>query len=360
MATTDNAVPVAVIGAGWYGAQNHIPVLAGRADVRLDGVCRLGAAELERVRAHFGFAFASEDYRALLARRPRAVVVSTPHHLHYAQTRDAIASGAHVLCEKPMTLVAAEAWDLVARARQAGVQLLIANGHQYLGGVSDVRRMIRDGAVGRVEHILCSFVSATRAVFDGDVGLQSWKTTFFPPDHQSTWQAPEHGGGFAYGQLSHSLAMMLWLTGLKPAAVSAQCWGPGKIDLVDAGALLFEGGAVASLSGAAAMPEGQRPFFRLVVTGSAGVLDIAFDSDHCELRRHDGANRRLAIAPGQWAYRCDGPIQALIDLACGRGENCSPGEVGAATVSIIEAMLRSSKAGGRSERVEIPTGERLP
>ncbi len=360
MATTDNAVPVAVIGAGWYGAQNHIPVLAGRPDVLLDGVCRLGVAELERVRAHFGFAFATEDYRELLARRPRAVVVSTPQHHHDAHTRDAIAAGAHVLCEKPMTLVAAAAWDLVARARAAGVQLLIANGHQYLDGVSELRRMIRDGAVGRIEHVLCSFVSATRAVFDGTVGLQSWKTTFFPPDHHSTWQAPEHGGGFAYGQLSHSLAMMLWLTGLKPATVSAQSWGPGPVDLVDAGALLVEGGAVASLSGAAAMPEGQRPFLRLVITGSEGVLDIAFDGDHCELRRHDGANRKLAIAPGQWAYRCDGPIQALIDLACGRGENCSPGEVGAATVSIIAAMLRSSKAGGRSEYVEIPAGERLP
>lgn len=360
MATTDNAVPVAVIGAGWYGAQNHIPVLAARPDVKLDGVCRIGAAELARVRDHFGFAFGSEDYRALLARRPRAVIVSTPHHLHYAQTRDAIAAGAHVMCEKPMTLRASEAWDLVARARQAGVQLLIANGHQYLPGVSEVRRMIRDGAVGRVEHILCTFVTCTRNVFSGDVGLKSWKTTFFPPDHHSTWQDPAHGGGFAYGQLSHSIAMMLWLTGLKPTAISAHCWGTGGVDLVNAGALRFEGGAVASLSGAAAMPEGQRPFLRLVITGDQGVLDIAFDQDHCELRRNDGANRKLAIAPGQWSYRCDGPVNALVDLACGRGENCSPGEVGAATVAIIEAMLRSSKAEGRSERVEIPEGERMP
>lgn len=360
MAKTDNAVPVAVIGAGWYGAQNHIPVLAARPDVKLDGVCRLGAAELERVRSHFGFAYASEDHRQLLARRPRAVIVSTPHHLHYAQTCDAIAAGAHVMCEKPMTLVAAEAWDLVARARRAGVQLVIANGHQYLDGVSEVRRMIRDGAVGRVEHILCSFVTCTRQVFSGDVGLKSWKTTFFPPDHHSTWQDPDHGGGFAYGQLSHSLAMMLWLTGLKPEAISAHCWGPGPVDLVNAGALRFGGGAVASLSGAAAMPEGERPFLRLVITGDQGVLDISFDGDHCVLRRNDGAHRKLAIAPGQWLYRCDGPVNALVEIACGRGENCSPGEVGAATVSIIEAMLRSAKADGRSERIEIPKGERLP
>ena len=46
----------AVIGAGWYAAANHIPVLAGRNDVVLDGVCRLGTDELARVRDHFGFA----------------------------------------------------------------------------------------------------------------------------------------------------------------------------------------------------------------------------------------------------------------------------------------------------------------
>jgi predicted dehydrogenase len=73
-----NPIKVAVIGAGWFAAQNHIPVLAKRADVVLDGVCRIGAAELERVRSSFGFAFASEDYRELLARRPRMCCARSP------------------------------------------------------------------------------------------------------------------------------------------------------------------------------------------------------------------------------------------------------------------------------------------
>ena len=34
--------------------------------------------------------------------QPAAVIVSTPHTLHYPLSRDAIASGAHVMIEKPM------------------------------------------------------------------------------------------------------------------------------------------------------------------------------------------------------------------------------------------------------------------
>ena len=125
-------IKAAIIGAGWYAAENHIPTLASRPDVTLDGVCRLGAEPLERVRNHFGFAFASEDHRAVLARRPDIVVVASPHQLHYDHVRDALEAGAHVLCEKPMTVDPAHAQDLVARAGRLNRHLLIANGYQYL------------------------------------------------------------------------------------------------------------------------------------------------------------------------------------------------------------------------------------
>jgi predicted dehydrogenase len=355
--TIDGKVRVAVIGAGWYAAQNHIPVLARRDDVVLDGVSRLGPADLARVKDHFGFAFASEDFREVLARRPDAVVVASPHHLHYEHVAAALDQGAHVLCEKPMTLDPAEAWDLVARAKRAGRSLLIANGYHYLPGVPEFRNLIAEGAVGRIEHVMCSFISATRAVFEGEVGLARWQTTFFRPD-RATWQDPARGGGFAYGQLSHSLAMLLWLTGLRPREIAAQVLAPGGVDLCDAAALVFDDGAVASISGAAAMPEGQRGLMRFFITGTEGVLEVEFDRDRAELRRHDGSHRQFEIAPSQWVYDCEGPPNALIDLAKGASENRSPGENGAATVAVIAALLESARDGGRPVGIEIPP-ERL-
>ena len=342
-------IRVSVIGAGWYAAENHIPVLKTRADVVLDGVCRLGVPELARVQSHFGFAFASEDFRDLLAREPDAVVVSSPHHLHYQHVAAALESGAHVLCEKPMTVDPRDAYELVGRASSLKRHLLIANGYHYLPKIGAIRDALAQGAVGRIEHVACSFVSTTRNVFAGDVGLNSWKTAFFRPN-RATWQDPDNGGGFAYGQLSHSIALLLWLTGLEPERVSARAGG-NPIDLTDAATVCFVGGATGSIDGAAAMPEGHRALLRLVIAGERGVMTVELDRDLAELRLDAGTVRRFDIAPGDWIYDCAGPVHALVDLAQGRGANCSPAEVGAATVGIIDAMRRSALADSAPMRI---------
>jgi predicted dehydrogenase len=177
----DSKVRVSVIGAGWFAAQNHIPVLKSREDVVLDGACRLGAADLAAVRDHFGFAFGSEDFRELLARKPDAVVVASPHRLHHEHAHAALEAGAHVLCEKPMTLDPGQAWELVTTVERAGRHLLVANGYHYLPRLDEVRRAILDGAVGRIEHVVCHFASATLPVFKGSTGFRRWQTTFFRP-----------------------------------------------------------------------------------------------------------------------------------------------------------------------------------
>ncbi|MBV9813071.1 MAG: Gfo/Idh/MocA family oxidoreductase [Acetobacteraceae bacterium] len=339
----------AVIGAGWFAAQNHIPVLARRPDVTLDGVCRLGADELERVRSHFGFAFAAEDFRDVLARKPDIVVVASPHDLHHEHARAALEAGAHVLVEKPMTLRPEDAWDLVAMAQRAGRHLLVANGYHYLPNVETVRATVPH--VGCIEHVSCVFASATRPVFSGSVGFRRWRTTFFRPDI-ATWQAPERGGGFAYGQLSHSVALMLWLTGLYPERVAAVSYGESAIDLHDAAALRFRGGAIASIAGAAAVPEGEQARLRLAITGEAGTLEFDVDLGRCRLALHDGTLATVPAPDGGWRYDCEGPVEALVELAQGRGDNRSPGEIGALTVEVIAAMLQSARSDGAAIRCQ--------
>lgn len=60
----------------------------------------------------------------------------------------------------------------------------------------------------------------------------------------------------------------------------------------------------------------------------------------------DASRHRRPLAAGEWAYHCIGPVDALIELAKGAGRNLSPGEVGARTTELIEAMLRSARQGG--------------
>ena len=75
-------VRLGAIGAGWWATSNHFPIFAARDDVELVGVCGIGP-ELEAVREHFGFGFATDRLEELLDQDLDAVVITTPHDLHH-------------------------------------------------------------------------------------------------------------------------------------------------------------------------------------------------------------------------------------------------------------------------------------
>lgn len=343
---TPAPVRVGVIGAGHFAARVHIPALAARDDVVLDSVCRLGAAELETVRAAFGFRHATEDWRDVLARGPDAVVIGSPHHLHYEQARAALERGCHVMVEKPMCLDPTQAWDLVAAARRAGREIVVANGWHYRPGLERARDLARE--VGEIEHVLCHMASPTRAVFDGTGGRALWHDAMFQPD-RTTWQDPARGGGYAWGQLSHVLALLFWISGLRlRSARAAMRRGGAGVDLHDAAILAFANGALGTLSGSCGIPERRRFEIDIRLYGRAGELTLDLDRERLLLRRHDGEDTVVPVEPGQWTYSCEGPTNALVELAQGRGRNLSPGETGARTVEAIHAVVAAAAGGGEA------------
>src|SRR5688572_16939235 len=111
---------IAVVGAGWWATEHHLPNLMKRADdVKVVGVSRLGAAELELVRQRFQVPFASEDFSQMLdATRPDGVVIASPHVAHFENAAAALKLGAHVLIEKPMTTDAGDARELLRLAQE--------------------------------------------------------------------------------------------------------------------------------------------------------------------------------------------------------------------------------------------------
>jgi UDP-N-acetyl-2-amino-2-deoxyglucuronate dehydrogenase len=85
---------------------------------RLQAVCDVDDAALERARAEFGASRAITDYRALLD-DPEVDVVSlcVPHFLHRRMALDTIAAGKHLLLEKPVGMTYGEAMEIAAAAR---------------------------------------------------------------------------------------------------------------------------------------------------------------------------------------------------------------------------------------------------
>jgi predicted dehydrogenase len=345
-------VRLGFIGAGWWATANHIPLLAGRDDVDLVAVCRLGQELLQEIKRRFDFAVATEDYRELLEHDLDGVVVSSPHYLHHEHARAALERGRHVMVEKPMTLRPDHAWELVDLARSRGRHLLVPYGWHYKPFVERAKGLMDEGLVGRVEYALCHMASPARDFFAGGGRVPSqWEPTIAQPD-PSTWQVKENGGGYGYGQITHSSALLLWLTGLRAAEVTARMTEPGsRVDMYDAATVAFDGGAIGVVSGAATLPDNDKFQVDLRVFGDQGVLLLDVERERLEVRRHDGRHVRVEVPPDEGAYSCEGPPNRFVELIKGAGTNSSPGEVAARSVELIDAMYRSAAAGGAPTRV---------
>jgi predicted dehydrogenase len=85
---------------------------------------------------------------ALDATEPDAMVLATPPHVHHQQIMMAFHRGLHVLAEKPLAEDLVEALDLVGRAEESGLQLMVGMNFRYLPAHQAIRRMIRDGQLG--------------------------------------------------------------------------------------------------------------------------------------------------------------------------------------------------------------------
>jgi len=340
---------IGVIGAGWWAVVNHIPVLKSLPDCEVVAVNRLGAAELKAVQEKFGIAQGFEDYRAMLDTVPMdAVVVSSPHVVHFEHARAALEKGCHVLVEKPLTTSAADARALVALAEAAGREIVVPYGWNFKPFTAEARRLA--ARVGRIEHVVLQMANALDDLFAGAPMIETEGAMFRPPP--STWADPKRAGGFGWGQLVHALGLLFRIADLAPEAVFAVTGqSPANVDYYDAAVVRFADGATASLSGAATLPKGRPVQIDLRIFGSEGMLLVDIERERLELRRRDGRDEVVALQPGDGAYECVTPLKVLVDLALGRKtENGAPGIVGARAVEVLDALYRSA-ASGRMETV---------
>jgi len=82
------------------------------------------------------------------------IYVSTPHPYHAANARLALEAGKHVLLEKPFTLNAKEARDVMALAQSRGLVVLEAMWTRWLPHMVRLREIIRAGTIGEVRLLL--------------------------------------------------------------------------------------------------------------------------------------------------------------------------------------------------------------
>jgi predicted dehydrogenase len=194
--------------------------------------------------------------------------------------------------------------------------------------------------------------SPTKELFGGSGKAPEQRVPSFTQPDPTTWQVKENGGGYAHGQITHSSGLMFWLTGLRAQEVTARMSSlNAAVDMYDAAAVKFDNGAIGVISGAATLPPDVKFQLDVRIFGSEGVLNLDIDRERLDLFRHDGNHRRIPIDAGAGDYDCDGPPNRFVDLIKGEGTNDSPGEVGARSVELLNAMFDSVAEGGVPVRV---------
>ena len=118
-------------------------------DAELTAVGSRSQARAAAFAQEHGFAAAYGSYEELLADESvDAVYVASPHALHVEHVTAALEAGKHVLCEKPITLRAADAEELFALARRRERLLMEAMWTACHPVVRAVQHALREGAFG--------------------------------------------------------------------------------------------------------------------------------------------------------------------------------------------------------------------
>lgn len=343
-----------VIGAGSWAVASHLPNFAKRADeVEFVGVCRKGPL-LTKIKDDWGFGLASEDYQDVIDAGLDICLVGSPTGLHHEHAKAALESGAHVLVEKPVTIEPAEAWDLVETSQRCDRHLLVSFGWNYRPMVREAKRLMRDKGIGEIEQVMIHMASVTRELLSNTGAYPDASPESIP--EQATWTDPRlSGGGYAQAQLTHALGLSLWLSDLRGADVFSLMSAPldAPVELHDAAAIRFTNGAIGTMDGGSCHlgAGNNRHQVEVRFIGSEGQFHIDLERDFLWLFRAPDEDIRPPLEPNAGLYDCDGPPNTLIDLALGRDvENCSPAELGARTVEILDACYRSA-ASGRLEAV---------
>lgn len=139
------------VGASTIASQQMIAAVRAQTAGAVTWVVSGNADRAQGWATDHGVAQATDDLsQALTDPETACVYISSTNEKHHAQAMAAIAAGKHVLCEKPLGLSLAEADEMVAAARDAGVVFATNHHLRCSGSHRAMRALIDDGTVGRV------------------------------------------------------------------------------------------------------------------------------------------------------------------------------------------------------------------
>jgi predicted dehydrogenase len=168
--SANDKIQIAAIGTGIMGHQNMDSALKVPG-IELIAACDLYDGRLKHIKEKYGKEIdVTRDYRELLNRKDiDAVLVSTTDIWHARIAIDAMESGKHVYCEKPMVKLISEGLPLIEKYKET--QKVLQVGSQTVSGlaVSKAKELYQAGEIGKLNCI--------EAAYDRQSALGAWQYT---------------------------------------------------------------------------------------------------------------------------------------------------------------------------------------
>lgn len=220
----------AIVGTGGI-AKRTVGDLKLCENAEVVAVCSRDQAKADAFAREHSIARAFGDFTELCAAdEVDAVYIGIPHGLHFRYAAQALTAGKHVVCEKPLTMTAAEAEELQRLSREHRAFLMEAMWMKFTPAFTAMAELIDSGAIGDPRLI------------------QAGAGFPVPPDGPARYWVAELGGGALYDLGVYTLALTHAVLGPPDDVAADGDIRPDGVDLTAAYTLTYASGAMGQLT----------------------------------------------------------------------------------------------------------------
>src|SRR5687767_8420968 len=170
----------------------------------LKAACGRDAAATKAFAATWGYESVETDWKKLIERKDiDAVDVCAPNNVHREIALAAAKAGKIILCEKPLSMNAAEGEEMVRAVESANVPNMVWYNYRRVPAVTFAKQLIDEGRLGRIFHFRAKF-------------LQDWTISAdLPQGGAGLWRLDvgAAGSGVTGDLLAHCIDTAIWLNG---------------------------------------------------------------------------------------------------------------------------------------------------
>jgi 1,5-anhydro-D-fructose reductase (1,5-anhydro-D-mannitol-forming) len=319
-----------LIGASTIASQHMIAAFRANGGEAV-AVMSASADRAAKYASEHGMDRATSDLEALVtAPDIDAVYISTTNELHRDQLFAAAAAGKHVLCEKPLALVLADARAMVATCAERGV--VMGTNHHLRNAATHraMRDAIKQGRIGKP-----LFARVFHAVYLPP-NLQGWRI-----------DKPQAGGGVVLDITCHDADTLRFVLDDEPVAVTAisSQGGMGREGLADGvmGVMRFGSGLLAQFHDAFTTRYATTGFELHGEEGSLIGRDCMTQAPIGEvLLRSAKGEEPLRFEHENLYVRS---VRLFQEAAAGRGSPAATGEDGVKSLSVALSTLQAAREG---------------